>query len=656
MPGQSLPGSISIVGRSGAHHRTQSPSIHGSQSHLGQSVMTAASWTSSFKRAAQFQFDRDMLAQHDNVSASSFAGESLSSSRRRGSRLRMSASSRQSFSDDDRPPRPTSSLANVLDIMDDDDEPYRPSSGPDVISAALPISSVVSSPTTPTPGRVAAHRSASPALDGQDASEHDPLVPKTTASDDGIDEDSHKSTYAQTLFNSVNILMGIGILTLPFSFKVTGWVVGLACLFLFGAITRHTAKVLALVLDWQPDAADYDEIERSDHAQNAGAGGDENDGDEDDVEEDEDEEIDPHTGRARPRARRLGPYRNGVRPPPLAYTYGDFGESAFGTAGRSFITVVFLLELFAACVALVILTADSIVALFPQLDIVLVKIGMVAFVLPFTYPKSLSMASYGSLVGIIALVNLLVIIIYDGVTTHETPGSLLVPAETDILPKSWLPVPLSFGLIMAGFCGHSVFPNLYRDMETPKEYGKLVNHTYLITTFIYIMVAACGYLMFGTDTMQEITQNLPMVPSYNVLLTQVTIWLVALNPVTKYPLAITPINTQIERSMSHLFPSLYAGTTAPLVLRFVTRTLASLAILSVAIAFPGFHNMMAILGSFFSFTVSVVFPELCYLKLYGRRLSARQYLVEVVILVMGVIFGTIGTIWACLPLGFFERA
>lgn len=65
-------------------------------------------------------------------------------------------------------------------------------------------------------------------------------------------------------------------------------------------------------------------------------------------------------------------------------------------------------------------------------------------------------------------------------------------------------VPLSFGLIMAGFAGHAVFPTVYRDMENPKDYHKMVNWTYVATTIVYFGVAACGYAMFGSDTMQEV--------------------------------------------------------------------------------------------------------------------------------------------------------
>lgn len=64
--------------------------------------------------------------------------------------------------------------------------------------------------------------------------------------------------------------------------------------------------------------------------------------------------------------------------------------------------------------------------------------------------------------------------------------------------------PLSLGLIMSGFAGHAVFPSIYRDMENPSEYNKMVNVTYGITTVIYIVMAVIGYVMFGQDSLQEV--------------------------------------------------------------------------------------------------------------------------------------------------------
>jgi vesicular inhibitory amino acid transporter len=58
---------------------------------------------------------------------------------------------------------------------------------------------------------------------------------------------------------------------------------------------------------------------------------------------------------------------------------------------------------------------------------------------------------------------------------------------------------------MAVYSGHAVFPSLYRDMAEPKRYDRMVDTTYLITFVVYLIMAVSGYMMFGLDTMQEVT-------------------------------------------------------------------------------------------------------------------------------------------------------
>ncbi|KAJ3086870.1 hypothetical protein HK102_012309 [Quaeritorhiza haematococci] len=317
-----------------------------------------------------------------------------------------------------------------------------------------------------------------------------------------------KSTFAQATFNSVNVLMGIGILSLPFAFRLTGWILGMILLSTSCLMTRYTAILLSRCMDYEDNTSSSNTVTTTTHLLNG---------------------HQPSSTTHHLRRRK-------------AETYADMGEMAFGTRGRLFISAVFLSELFAATVALVILMADSVVALFPSFDSSLVKCAAVALVIPTTWPRSLSMLAYGSLLGIVALLNLLCIILVDGSTTEESPGSLINPAETHLWPPVLFAVPLSFGLIMAGFAGHSVLPNIYRDMREPQHYPKMVDLTYVVVAAIYIVIAASGYIMFGDATMQEITQNLPQVPSYNKMLTQVTVWLVAVNPATKYALTINPVN------------------------------------------------------------------------------------------------------------------
>jgi vesicular inhibitory amino acid transporter len=44
-------------------------------------------------------------------------------------------------------------------------------------------------------------------------------------------------------------------------------------------------------------------------------------------------------------------------------------------------------------------------------------------------------------------------------------------------------------------------------MENPKDYRRMVNWTYVVTTIVYFLVAYCGYFMFGSKTMHEVKWN-----------------------------------------------------------------------------------------------------------------------------------------------------
>jgi vesicular inhibitory amino acid transporter len=60
---------------------------------------------------------------------------------------------------------------------------------------------------------------------------------------------------------------------------------------------------------------------------------------------------------------------------------------------------------------------------------------------------------------------------------------------------------------------------------------------------------------------------------------------------------------------------------------------------------------MALLGSFFSFMVSIIFPEICYIVMFGRKLPLFQKLFEVGIVLVGIVCMCSGTVWAFLPDG-----
>ncbi|CAB4416692.1 unnamed protein product [Rhizophagus irregularis] len=331
------------------------------------------------------------------------------------------------------------------------------------------------------------------------------------------------SNFRQSIFNSCNILIGIGILALPLGFHYSGWVIGISLFAFCLGVTNYTAKVLAKCLD----------------------------------------------------------YEEGL------YTYADMGAAAFGHKARLAISILFSLELIASATALVILVGDSLHTLFSDTSIILLK--------------------------------------------HDKPGSLIDHMETEIWP-SWASLPMSFGLIMAGFTGHAVFPTVYRDMQDPRQYPKMVNITYAVTTVVYLLLAVSGYLMFGNTTMQEITQNIMLTDGYWRPLNNFVVWLVAINPIAKYALTLNPINLTLELSYyssPFMEECLNSGRGRRTALKVLSRILVSTIVVFIAINFPQFDRIMGVLGSFFSFTISAIFPCICHLKLYGETLNRKEYLLNI---------------------------
>ena len=146
-----------------------------------------------------------------------------------------------------------------------------------------------------------------------------------------------QSTLPQTVFNSINVLIGVGLLSLPLAFKQSGWLLGTLFLIFAAITTRYTGGLLAKCLD----------VDQS------------------------------------------------------LITFSDLAWKAFGPRVRIAVGLLFALELVTACVALVILFADSLNALFPSLSIIKLKILCGIVLIPLSFVP-LRYLSFTSVVGILS--------------------------------------------------------------------------------------------------------------------------------------------------------------------------------------------------------------------------------------------------------------
>ncbi|KAJ3133542.1 hypothetical protein HK100_004299 [Physocladia obscura] len=399
---------------------------------------------------------------------------------------------------------------------------------------------------------------------------------------------SATSTSFQATINSSNVMLGMGLLTLPYALHVAGWVPGILMLTIFAFTAQFTAKLLGKCMVNQFPQIGFESTEQTPL-------------------------LNPH----RHRAAASSPL---VARQPTSLS--DVVELAFGPRARPFISFLFMVELFAAATGLILLGADSIIALVPAdvVDVLPVKVGVTALLVLTTLPRGMGWLAYGSVLGLLTLAALFLILVFDGVVTPTTPGSIWVPAETNLWPvetsafgevkSMWL----AAGLFVVGLDAHAVFPGIYRDLKVKKEFGGVVQRAYFMNWTFYLSFSAVGFIMFGKDVLPQITQNFPAIPTFNASLTRFIVVLTALNPFTKYALIMAPVNHQMEQILNLAGPKSASQPFCNASGVLLRVGLGFLAVLTT-IVFPSFHTLMGLVGSLFSFLIVGVIPAVCYLRL-----------------------------------------
>ncbi|KAF8167933.1 transmembrane amino acid transporter protein-domain-containing protein [Crassisporium funariophilum] len=396
-----------------------------------------------------------------------------------------------------------------------------------------------------------------------------------------------KSTFGQTLFNSIAILLGIGMLSEPLAFAYSGWAVGTFLIMSYGLVACYTAKILARI----------------------------------------------------------------ILPDPRLRSYSDIGRKAFGPGATPIISLMFCLELFAVSVILVTLYGDSLHSLLPQNPSSTYKVWGLFLLIPTVF-LPLSLLSYTSILGIISTILLVFVIFIDGFSKPDAPGSLWSAAETNFGVKSYNKLGIAFGLFMAGFSGHAVIPSLARDMIDPTRFDEMINWAFVVATCIYTIIGYAGYIMFGNHVSDEVSMDLLKTPGYNPALNTFCLWLLVLSPLSKFALNTQPLNATLEivlgidtplSSPEDLAAKPDGLSVAPegsrfgwrRVLAIIQRVFLTTLAVAVSIWVPEFSSMMAFLGSFSAFMLSIVGPVMAKVMI-NRQCNALDGMIIVVGIVMAV--------------------
>jgi vesicular inhibitory amino acid transporter len=212
---------------------------------------------------------------------------------------------------------------------------------------------------------------------------------------------------------------------------------------------------------------------------------------------------------------------------------------------------------------------------------------------------------------------------------------------------------------MAGFSGHAVIPSLARDMIDPTQFDHMINRAFIVATCIYTIIGYVGYLMFGRDVNDEISIDLLATPGYNPLLNTLCLWLLVVSPLSKFGLNTQPLNATIEillgldsplTSPEDLAAKPDGLSVAPKgshfgrwkrLLSVVQRILVTTLSITVSIMIPEFSSMMAFVGSFSAFMISIVGPVVA-----KAMIDKKCGLFDSCIIIVGTVMAVWGTVAA----------
>lgn len=415
-----------------------------------------------------------------------------------------------------------------------------------------------------------------------------------------------KATFSQCVFNMANILMGVGMLGLPFVFKSAGWIGGFFVSVGLGSVTWYTSILIGRQLNGDPrPAAFFDDS--------------------------------PYKSTLMPGS------SSEARMRPFITSFPQIARESFGDRGNILLSSVLYFELFSCLCIFLVTLGTHLEKLFPTVS---KEIHMAIMAGLLTLPTALlrtpRLLSYLSMVGTFATVCVVMAVLLSALVEGDMSAQVAESNGDKESPRmlwSTTGLPLALGLIAYTFSGHAIVPSLYASMERPQDFERMINCTFAIVMCCCLVVAVSGYYMFGNEVQDQITISLEE-SSSAVLAMECLTWLMILTAFSKFTLTMFPLAIGIEELVAPFLPHERAMELASGLIKLML----ILASLGVAMFVPSFSFICALVGLICTMIVSVIFPAAAHLQLFGDTLSVSEIIMNWILIFLGGFVAVVGTI------------
>lgn len=388
------------------------------------------------------------------------------------------------------------------------------------------------------------------------------------------------ATFAQTAFNLINVYMGIGLLSMPYAMKLSGWS-GLASLAMAAMLFCFSGKLIVRSFERLSD----------------------------------------------------GPK-----------SYARLGYAALGTPGTFLVLIFATLEFFGALCVTLIVIYKQIESFLPdggafkmssvQLSVSVATVGL----MPLLFIPSLRHLSHFSSLGVVSCLVVVAAVVAATVIDPHRKASFIQPAPGHaVFQKQLLQ---GAGIFAVSLSGHSSLPAIRSSMAEPQQFGRVLSLSFGTMFLVYSTVAASGYYYFGNATSQIITTDLaeraPFAGSFILVsgfsVPKLVNIFITCNAFSKLPLIVVVLQDMIVGAVPCFREGLLARPSTAYTIRLLLFAAASIVSYQ---AFDVLGILISLTGGICSMTCSLLLPALFFTCLHWRDLQAAGRTMMVMLLTCG---------------------
>ena len=462
----------------------------------------------------------------------------------------------------------------------------------------------------------------------------------TTSNDEMMDIDllndntsrSDKATVPQTYFTFFKSFIGIGVLALPYGYKLAGSVLGFFIILVASFTSWYCITLLLSARDTVERQLQGgtinanvlpDGVAQQIPQQEAAA-------EEEFPMEGEQESTNSSSNSSNSSSSsstQLPLYTTEI-------SYSDIGRAAYGSKGAKVVDFAIVTAQMGFATAYLIFIGSNVeAALSTCIGASSWATITAVLVCPLVWMRSLKKLSFGAILADIAIVfGLIVIFIYAFMNASDSNRDINRPVpQTPATAIGSSPF-IFFGMAVFAFEGAGIVLPMKQSMIEPEKFTAVLKNGILSITVLYTVFPIVVYLCYGSVTKDMITSNLPD-GQFIVILVELSysIGLYFTYPIQMWPAIQILEGSRMYRSLKSLINNLKQFDEESehwneLLPSMIFRTLLVIVTLICATSIPNFGTFVAIIGSISCSLIAYILPSIFSLKLHPNATARETYI------------------------------